>query len=136
MELMERLEIDCTPIFLRSASEIYLSGWDWGLEGDPRVKEGPVLQEIRTALDQDYDLLIMANTATDKLPADVLRRIEEKIEKGCGLVYISASPPARPWKSGSSATNCPGPRRQLPTASRWTISPASASAAAEKVQNS
>ena len=88
VELMERLEIDCTPVLLRSETEIYLDGWDWGLENEPRAKKAAVLSEINAALDRDYDLLIMAKVATDKLPADVIQRIEDKIRKGCGLVFI------------------------------------------------
>ena len=87
VELMERMDIQCTPILLRSTTELYLDGWDWGLENEPRAKKDAVLKEINAALDKDYDLIIMGSVATQQMPKDMVTKIEDKIRKGCGLVF-------------------------------------------------
>jgi len=93
VELMERMDIECTPILLRSGDEIYLEGSDWGLENEPRVKKDAVLKELNDALGKDYDLIIMGHVATKKMPQDILKKIQEKVQNGCGLVYIFSGKP-------------------------------------------
>ena len=88
VELMERMDVECVPVLLRSETEVYLEGWDWGLENERRAKKDWVLNDINKALEKDYDVIIMGKVPLKKMPEDILAKIEAKVKNGCGLVYI------------------------------------------------
>ncbi len=88
VELMERFEIDCTPVCLQSDTEVYCEGRHWGHEQVKSIWKEAVLKELADALAGPLDVIVLGRVPARKFPAEVLEAIKTRVQAGAGLVYL------------------------------------------------
>ena len=89
VELMQRLDMNCTPFFLYSDKEVHLVGGNWGLETVKRVKKEIVLADFKKAVADSYDVIIVGRAPTDRFPPEITKALVDKIRAGTGVLYVS-----------------------------------------------
>ncbi len=89
VELMQRLEIDATPVFLYGDDALFLRGRLWSYENYRQVHERHAIPALEAAVAADYDLIIIGRAPLDAFPRAVLSRILDQVRGGAGLVHFS-----------------------------------------------
>lgn len=89
VELMQRLDISCTPVMTVSDVELWSPGA--GTSAWDRTKgtyKEEVSKSLREALGGRYDLVILGRAPVGKFPEDAVERLQEIVSKGAGLVWV------------------------------------------------
>ncbi len=97
VELMERLDVQCTLMLTQNAEDLYTKGRFWGHELIAVTHQDAVLRDFKEKLKGNYDVIILGQAPVKDFPPEIVEELLAKVRAGTGIVWFSARiPKGRP----------------------------------------
>ena len=91
VELMERLDIQCTVMATHDAENLYTKGRFWGHELIAVTHEDAVLRDFKEKLKANYDVIILGQAPVKDFPPEIVEVLLAKVRAGAGIVWFKSA---------------------------------------------
>jgi len=89
VELIQRMDVGCTPVLTQSAEELYCRGGGWGHQQVPTTKKDAVVQDFQEKLQGKYDVIILGQSPVKDFPPEIAEALLTKVKQGAGIVWFN-----------------------------------------------